>query len=193
MHVFGIGFVIFLGLAALVFITLCVNTYNGLVSLKKQCERAWANIDVILKQRFDLIPQLVQICEQFVTYENDILKRLVDARTRYGQAGTQTSKIQASGDLTQAVRGMLAIGEAYPVLKSSEQFVQIQNTLSTLENQLADRRELYNDSATNFNTRIEQIPDVFFARMLQYSSVELFKVTETEKTMPSLKIKTPAS
>jgi LemA protein len=192
MNPFGVGFSVFVIVLAVAFVGLAISTYNALISLQKQTERAWANIDVILKQRFDVIPQLITICEQFTTYENDTIKKLVEARTRYGQAATPGSKMQAEAQLSTALKGLIAIGEAYPVLKSSEQFLQIQHTISDLERQLADRREVYNESVTNFNTRIEQIPDVFFARSMGCKPFEFFKVAENEKQVPSLKIKTPA-
>ena len=91
-----------------------------------------------------------------------------------------------------AARRSLDIGEAYPILKSSEQFNQIQITIASLENQLADRRELYNEQVTNFNTRTEQFPDIFFANMMGYRPMDLYRITSAETTMPSLKMKMPA-
>src|SRR3954462_7692461 len=89
-----------------------VSIYNGLISLRAQVERAWSNIDVILKQRFDEIPQLVQVVEQYATYESGVLKQITDARTRYGSAQTVGEKIQASTDMSMALKGIFAIGEA---------------------------------------------------------------------------------
>ncbi len=167
---------------------MAVGIYNGLVSLKKQVERSWANIDVILKQRHDEIPQLVQIVEQFVGHEKAMLQKVTDARAHYMGATKLDDKIKASNEMSQALRGVMAIGEAYPELKSSQHFMQIQARLSGLEDQLADRREHFNDTVTNHNTRIEQFPDMFFARVLNYQQLDLFKVNDDEKAMPSLKM-----
>jgi len=168
-----------------------VSIYNSLIRLKNQIDRAWSNIEVILKQRFDEIPQLIQVIEQYVTYENRILSKLIEARKNYTSASTVKDKIESSAAATQAFGGLLALGESYPELKSNENFKQLQGRISDLENQLSDRRESYNEAATNFNTRIEQIPDVIVARTLNYASRELFKVTEEEKKKPLIKINLP--
>lgn len=188
-----IGFMFFVTIILFSLLIAAVGVYNALISLNKQVSRAWANIDVILKQRFDLVPQLISICEQFTQYERSTLDHVIQARTKYAQGGDRHAQIQADKEMTVALKGIFAVGEAYPVLKSSEQFVQIQNTLTSLESQLADRREMYNEAVTNFNTRIAQIPDVFFARLLGFNEFELYKVAEFEKAMPSIKMKLPAA
>ncbi|MES3038978.1 MAG: LemA family protein [Bdellovibrionota bacterium] len=168
-----------------------VNIYNGLVSLRNQLERAWSNIDVILKQRYDEIPQLVQTIEQYAGYEAGILAQISEARTHYGQARTIGEKIKASQDMSIALSGVMAIGEAYPELKANQNFIQLQSRISQLEGMIADRRESYNETVANFNTRIDQFPDVFAARLLGYQRQELFKASEVEKTTPSLKMNLP--
>jgi len=187
---FGVG-VFGIVLCAVVFF-MCIAIYNNLVHLKKQAERSWANIDVILKQRHDEIPNLVSVCEQFAGYERSTLDRLMQARERYGSASALSDKVKAATEVTTALRGMFALAEAYPELKSSENFHRLQARISKLEDTIADRRELFNETVTNFNTRIEQLPDVFFARALNYTSLELYKVQEAEKAAPSLKMKLPA-
>ncbi len=183
-----IAIMLFLGLAAFIAISMGVGIYNGLIRLKKQVERAWANIDVILKQRHDEIPQLIQVIQQFTQYEKSIIDKVVTARINYQNAQSNEDKIKASNEVTHAIRGVFAVGEAYPELKSNSQFIQLQTRLSSLEELLADRREFFNDMVTNYNTRIEQIPDVFFARMLGYQNLALFKVEDADKKMPSLQI-----
>jgi LemA protein len=168
-----------------------VSIYNGLVSLRAQVERAWSNIDVILKQRFDELPQIIQVVEQYAHYEAGILEKIADARTRYGSSNTVGEKIQASNEISMALRGVMAIGEAYPELKANEQFNQLQGRISSLESTIADRRETYNDAVTNFNTRIEQFPDLFAARFLGYDRQDLFVVSEKEKVVPNLKMNLP--
>lgn len=184
----GLAVIVFFAVIAFVLIAMGIRVYNGLVSLKYQVDRAWANIDVILKQRFDEIPQLVQIIEQYVGHEKATIQRVMDARAQYGAARTTNQKVSAAQEMSVALRGVVAIGEGYPELRSNTNFVQLQSRLSSLEDSLADRRELFNESVTNFNTRIEQIPDVFFARVLGYSRLDLFRVSAHEKTMPNLKM-----
>lgn len=187
----GLGIMIFLGVSFGVLAVLGVNIYNGLIGLRNQLERAWSNIDVLLKQRYDEIPQLIQVIEQYAGYESGLLKNLAEARKHYGQAQSVDEKIQASQEMSLAFRGVLSIGEAYPELKANENFNQLQKRVSELESMIADRRESYNETVANFNTRIEQFPDVFAARFLNYRRQQLFKATEEEKTTPSLKMNLP--
>ncbi len=179
---------IFVGLTLLVIIFLGISAYNGLVGLNAQVSRAWANIDVILKQRFDEIPQLIQVIEQYASYEQKTLQKVIEARNTYGKAQNINEKISASNQLSSALGGLIALGEAYPDLKANQSFVQLQSRVSQLEGQIADRREVFNEAVTNFNTRIAQIPDVFFANMLGYSQRELYRPPQNETTVPSLKM-----
>jgi LemA protein len=173
------------------FAVMGVQIYNGLISLRNQVERAWSNIDVILKQRYDEIPQLIQVVEQYVGYESQVLQGLAKARQHYGSAQSVGEKIQASQEMSVALKGVLAIGEAYPELKSNQNFIQLQTRVSQLENTIADRRESYNEAVANLNTRIDQFPDVFFARLLNYQRQVLFQAADAERSAPSLKMNLP--
>lgn len=186
------GAVVFVAVLAFIVLVAAVTSYNGLVSLKNQTERAWANIDVLLKERFDLIPRMISVCEQYTKYERGTLDRVMDARKSYGMAATVDDKIKAQAQVTGAVRGLLAIGEAYPALQSSQQFVELERTLKEIENQIADRREFFNNSVTNFNTRCQVFPDMFFARLLGYTAMTMFHVDESERAMPGIKMDLPA-
>lgn len=183
-----IGLVVF----GVIILTLVILIYNSLISLKNQVERSWANIDVILKQRFDEIPQLIQLLEQFVQYERGTIDRLVNARKDYGSAQGVDQKIHASQEMSLALKGVFAIGENYPELKSNQNFMQLQNRISDLEGSLSDRREHYNESVTNYNTRIEQFPDSIVAGFLSYKLKTLYQVSSEEKTRPSLKLNLPS-
>lgn len=182
---------IFCGVVLVGLVIIGINIYNGLISLRNQLERAWSNIDVILKQRFDEIPQLIQVIEQYAGYEAQVIQKLVDARSRYGNAQDVSGKIQASQEMSLALKGVFAIGEAYPDLKSNQNFNQLQTRISSLESQIADRREAYNEVVANFNTRIDQFPDIFAARLLNYQRQMLFQISEAEKAAPSLKMNLP--
>lgn len=171
--------------------SIAVGIYNNLIRLRNQLERAWANIDVILKQRYDEIPQLVQVIEQFSQFEANVIEKLVSARAHYGEARSNTDKMAASSEISMALKGVMAIGEAYPDLKSNQNFMQLQTRISQLENTLSDRREGYNDTVANFNTRIDQFPDVLLARMLNYNRQTMFEVAAAERQAPSLKMNLP--
>jgi LemA protein len=181
-------FLVILFIVALVLLFMGVSIYNGLVSLKNQIDRSWANIEVILKQRFDEIPQLIQVVEQYAGYEQATLKKVIEARNTYNQATTTDQKVEAANLTSIAFKGLAALGESYPDLKANTNFIHLQGRVSDLESQLADRRENFNETVTNFNTRIQQIPDVFFARMLGYNQHSLFKVEAAETVRPSLKM-----
>lgn len=186
------GVLVFVGVIGFIAVGYLISVYNGLVFLKNQVDRAWANIDVILKQRHDEIPQLLSVCEQYAQYERSTIDRVASARKEYAQARTLDDKIHAAGEMSLALQGVLAIGEAYPELKSSEQFVHLQTRISGLEAELSDRRELFNETVTNFNTRIQQIPDVFVAGPLGYQALPLYQVAEYEKQRPDIRMKLPA-
>ena len=185
-----VGVVIVLVVLAIVAM-MGVGIYNRLVRLRNQVERAWANIDVILKQRFDELPQLMQVIEQYAQYEAGVIEKVSEARTRYGQASTVPEKIQASTEMSLALRGVMAIGENYPELHADENFMQLQNRISQLENTIADRREIYNETIATFNTRIEQLPEVFVARMLGYRRQVMFKAEGAERKPVNLKMNLP--
>lgn len=187
------GVLIFVLVALLVAGIVFKNLYNGLVFLRSQVERAWSNIEVILRQRYDELPQLMQVLEQHAGYESSLLRKLAAARARYGQASSIAQKIDASQEISLALRGVMGIGEAYPELKTNESFLQLQTRVSELEGAIADRRESYNEAIANFNARIEQFPDMFAARMLNYQRQELFAATPAERTAPGLKMNLPFS
>lgn len=177
-----------IAIVAVIILYMGVGIYNALVSLKNQIDRSWANVEVILKQRFDEIPQLVQVVEQYAGYEQSTLKKVIEARNAYQQAQTTEQKVGAANEMSRAFGGLLALGEAYPELKANTNFVHLQSRVSELENQISDRREQFNETVTNFNTRILQIPDLFFARMLGYTSQSLYKVDPSQLERPNLKM-----
>ncbi len=168
-----------------------LNVYNGLVRLRHQLERAWANIDVILTQRCDEIPQLIQVIEQYASYESDLIKKLAESRQAYGTARSVSEKVHANQEISVALQGVMAIGENYPDLKANQNFTQLQHRVSDLEGMIADRRETYNEAVANFNTRLEQFPDVFVAGFLNYQRQELLRASEKARQAPSLKMNLP--
>ena len=155
--------------------------YNGLVSLKTAIARSWANIDVMLKQRHDELPKLVKTCEGYMQHERAVFDRLSEARGALLKARGVAERAEAESQITRALGQIFAVAEAYPDLKANQSFLQLQSRISDLENQIADRREYYNDTATTFNTRIQQIPDQYVADWLSYKPVELFRATEDDR------------
>jgi LemA protein len=169
-------------------IVMFFGIYNALIANRENVKKAWANIDVILKQRYDEIPQLVKICEQYVKYEKSQIDRIMNAREKMVSGPTIDSKADGFNEVTAGIRGLLAVGEAYPDLKANSNFLQIQTRLAALEESIADRREFYNDSVNVFNIRIQTIPDIFIARSLGYTPQSMFEIKAEEKVLPSLDI-----
>jgi LemA protein len=158
-----------------------VSIYNGLIAMKNNIGRSWANIDVLLKQRHDELPKLVKTCEQYMKHERAVFDKLSEARAALMGARSVGERAEAEGMLTRALGKMFAVAEAYPNLKADQSFLQLQNRISQIENQIADRREFYNDTVTTYNTRIQQIPDAVVANWLALGPAELFKVDEADR------------
>lgn len=163
------------------FILYFVSVYNGLIRLSRNIEKAWSNIGVLLKQRYDEIPKLIKVCEGYMKYERETLEKITAARTACIQAKSVGESSKAEGELGKVLKTLFAVAENYPDLKANQNFTQLQQRVSYLENQIADRREFYNDATNNYNIRINQLPDMFVARMLQMNPKELFEVSEEEK------------
>ena len=178
------GWWIVLGLAVAV-IVYAVMLYNGLVTVKNNVSLAWANIDVLLKQRHDEIPKLVEICKQYRQFEQETLEKVTRARSAVYDARA-TRDIGALGSAEAALRsslgGLFAVAEAYPELKANENFTQLQSRITQLENAIADRREFYNDSVNVNNVRIEQFPDSIIANAFGFHAARLLRFDAAETT-----------
>ncbi len=158
-----------------------VTIFNGLIVLKNDLAKAWANIDILLKQRHDELPKLLDVCKGYMNYERDTLQKITQARSMYQQAVSVDQKAQADQSMTSALRGFFAVAENYPQLKANDNFMQLQRRITELESQIADRREFYNDSANTFNIRIQQMPDTFVASFMRLTPQPMFKVEEADK------------
>ena len=179
----GIATIILLGILVAVLVY-AVGIYNALVQIKHNVTKAWANIDVLLKQRHDELPKLVETCKQYMKFEQDTLTRVIDARSKVFTARAEQNVPalgQAEGGLRAALGSLFALAESYPDLKANQTFQQLQTRISSLENAIADRREFYNESVNINNVRIEQFPDAVIARMFNFKSAELLEFTEEEK------------
>jgi LemA protein len=158
-----------------------VIIYNELVRLRNDNNRAWANIDVLLKQRHDEIPNLVSTVKGYMEHEQQTLLAVTQARAASLSAASVTQKAQADLLMTGALRGLFAVAENYPNLKANDNFLKLQNRISELEERIADRREFFNDDVNTYNTRIQQLPEVFVARLLDMQPRQLFKVSDTDR------------
>ena len=160
-----------------------ITLYNHLVSLKHGVTKAWANIDVLLKQRHDELPKLVETCKQYMGYEQETLEKVMKARAAVSDArakGDVGGVGSAETMLRAGLGNLFALAEAYPDLKANDTFQHLQSRISGLENSIADRREFYNESVNNNNVRIEQSPDVIIARMFNFKEAELLEFSEEE-------------
>jgi LemA protein len=158
-----------------------LSIYNSLVEVKNNIGRSWANIDVLLKQRHDELPKLVKVCEAYMQHERAVFDKLSEARGAIAQARSVGQRAQAENQITSALGGFFAVAENYPDLKANASFTSLQQRISELENQIADRREFYNDTVTIFNTRIQQIPDSWVASGMNLQAAELFKIEERDR------------
>jgi LemA protein len=178
-----IGLVVILALS-LALIVYLVGIYNGLVGLRENVKVAWANIDVLLKQRHDELPKLVETCKRYMQFEQDTLERVMRARASVSQAST-SGNIAAVGAAEQQLRvgvgRLFAVAENYPQLKSDETFKQLQNRIIALEESIADRRELYNDQVNLNNIRVKVFPDVVIAQRFGFLAAQLLEFANEEK------------
>ena len=155
--------------------------YNSLVRLKNDIDKAWANIDVLLKQRHDELPKLIETCKGYMQYEQKTFQLVTEARTSFTKASSVSEKAQADNLISGALKSLFAVAENYPELKANNNFMQLQKRISELEEKLADRREFFNDDVNTYNIRIQQIPDVFLAGLMHLQHRDLFKVTEEDR------------
>ena len=179
----GLGTIITLGVLAAI-VVYVITIYNALVQIKHNVSKAWANIDVLLKQRHDELPKLVETCKQYMKFEQDTLARVIEARSKVftaREAQNVPALGQAEGGLRAALGSLFALAESYPDLKANQTFQQLQTRISSLENAIADRREFYNESVNINNVRIEQFPDAIVASMFGFKAAQLLEFSEEEK------------
>ncbi len=179
------GIIILVGLVVILVVVglfaYLITIYNSLVRLKNDIDKAWANIDVLLKQRHDELPKLIETCKGYMQYEQKTFQLITDARSAYMRAGSVGEKAAADNMITGALKSLFAVSENYPDLKANNNFTLLQKRISELEEKIADRREFFNDDVNTYNIRIQQLPDVFLAGMMHLQHRDLFKVTEEDR------------
>ena len=155
--------------------------YNGLIHVKENIKKSWANIDVLLMQRSDEIPKLIKVLKSFAKHEKKMFDNVMVARKSYLGANSITEKADADNQISDALKSVFALSEAYPELRSNENFLNLQDRISGLENEISDRRELYNESVNNYNIRIQSLPDVVIANAMGLDHEEMFQVHNLKK------------
>ena len=177
---------IVLGLVVLV-VVFGIVAYNGLIRGRNQVENAWSQIDVQLKRRIDLIPNLVETVKGYATHEKETLDRVIQARNSAISApSTPNAQAQADTALTGALRQVFALSEAYPDLKANQNFLALQEELTATVGRVAYARQFYNDSVLNYNNKLETFPTVIFASMLKFEKREYFVADEASGEVPKV-------
>jgi LemA protein len=171
---------IVLGLVVLLVI-FAIITYNGLVRLRNQIENAWAQIDVQLKRRYDLIPNLVETVKGYASHERETLERVIQARNMAISAQGPHEQAEAENVISGALKSIFALSEAYPDLKANQNFLNLQEELSGTEGRIAYARQFYNDSVFRYNTKIQSFPAVIIAGMLRFSEREYFEADDESR------------
>jgi LemA protein len=173
-----------LGIILLVIVGLVIFVimiYNGFVAMRNNIEQSWSNIDVLLKQRFDELPKLIKICEGYMQHEQKTLEAVVKARSMVSSARGGQQELEAQNMLSDTLKSLFMVVERYPDLKADAGFRQLSNRISELEDQIADRRELYNASVTIYNTRLDQFPDVLIARTFNFADRTLWEINPAHR------------
>ena len=184
----GTGGWIILGLIAAIVIW-AIMAYNRMIAGKNQVDNAWAQIDVQLKRRHDLIPNLVQVVKDAMGYEQETLKAVIEARNQALTAKGPAEISQAENALTVATGRLLALTEAYPDLKANTNIMSLQEELTATENKISFARQFYNDSVMAFNNALQMFPNNLIARQFAFKPAEHFAVPETEKSVPQVKLR----
>ena len=169
-----------------VLVLFVVSTYNQLVVLRNRAKDQWAQVDVQLKRRFDLIPNLVETVKGYAKHENSTLKEVIEARNRFQSATTPEEEMAASGDLNKALSRLMVLTESYPELKANENFLNLQSDLKDCEEKIAVARQFYNDTVLNYMNKLQMFPSNIIAGMFGFKEMKYFEITEGEKEAPKV-------
>ncbi|HLC92150.1 MAG TPA: LemA family protein [archaeon] len=159
-----------------------VLSYNGFVQLKNRIDNSWSQIDVQLKRRFDLVPNLIETVKGYAKHEKETLKMVTEARAAITKAGSGKDKMAAENMLTGALKSLFAVSESYPDLKANQNFLMLQEELAGIESKIAYARQFYNDTVLSFNTKVETLPDSILAGMFGFTKREYFQIEEAART-----------
>jgi len=178
----------YIGIAVAVILLLwIVITYNRLVMLRNRVRNNWSQVDVVIKNRFDLIPNLVETVSGYSAYERETLNRITEMRTKYASAGSVNEKAEASGEVSGLLSRLMVVAENYPDLKASENFLYLKQQLSEIEDKIRFARQFYNDTVEAFNTAVMSFPSNLIAGMFGFREQTFFHIDEAEKATPRIK------
>lgn len=181
---------VLLAILALIILWL-VYVFNSLIRLKNRVDEAWADIDVQLKRRYDLIPNLIETVKGYAAHEKSVLEKVTEARTKAIAASTVKDQEKAENMLTGALKSLFAVAENYPELKANENFLELQRELTDTEDKIQAARRFYNGNVRDFNTKIEVFPNNLVAKMMGFSQRELFEIEEAaERETPKVDFET---
>lgn len=164
-----------------------VVTYNRLITERLKVQTQWSQIDVVLKQRFELIPNLMETVKGYAAHEKEALQAVTDARSRYLSAADADGQMKASTELSGAMSRLMAVAESYPELKANQNFLHLQQQLSKMEEKLANYRQFYNDTVLRYDRLLETIPTNLIAKMFHFKKEEFFKVEKSEKAKVTIR------
>ncbi len=181
----GTALLVVVGLVVVVVVWI-IASYNRLVALKNRIDNAWAQIDVQLKRRYDLIPNVVETVKGYASHEKEVFENVAAARSAMMQAQGVESQAQAQNQITQALKSLFAVAEAYPELKANENFVALQQELSSTENTIAQSRQIYNDVVASFNTMIQSFPTSVIANGFGFRAREYFPMEDSAREAPKV-------
>ena len=177
------------GILLVAFVAWFVATYNGLVRLRNRIRNAWHQIDVQLKRRHDLIPNLVEIVKDYMSYEQETLRKVVEARGAAIAAKGTAAKASAENALTESLKSLFAVVEGYPELKANQSAASLQEELTSTENKISFARQFFNDSVMTYNNKIQAIPSNLVAGIFNFSAEEYFEVDEAAKAVPKVDLR----
>ncbi|MFA4817857.1 MAG: LemA family protein [Parcubacteria group bacterium] len=175
----SIGLILLIVLA--VILAWLIAVYNGLIRLKNRVDEAWSDIDVQLKRRYDLIPNLVNTVKGYAAHERELFEKVTEARARAMGAGTAQDKAQAENMLSNTLKSLFAVAEAYPDLKANQNFLELQRELTDTEDKIQASRRFYNGNVRDFNIKIQVFPNNLIAGMLNFAKREFFETAEEQK------------
>ncbi|MCB9494402.1 MAG: LemA family protein [Desulfobacteraceae bacterium] len=182
MSVTVIGVIAGILVLAAFMILFIIITYNGFIYLKNNMDKHWSNIDVLLKQRYDEIPKLVEVCRGYMTHERETLERVIRARNMLGSVPKDSKEfLENQSMLTSALKSLFAVAEQYPELKADSMFARLQSRITELEDSIADRREMYNEVVTIYNIKLQRFPDLVVASFFRFDEGILWEINPAHR------------
>jgi LemA protein len=172
---------VILALVVLGLLNVIVSTYNRLIMLSNNVDKSFGNIDILLKQRADEIPNIIKVVKESMKFEESMLTKLTELRTQFLSASSTEEKVELSNQMQNQLKSIFAVAENYPDIKTSQNFLLLQNRVSQIEDAIADRREFFNESVTMYNIGIAEFPDLVLAKLLMYKKKQLLQISEQEK------------